>query len=501
VSIGAVVIPIYQTNSREECAYLLSDSGSRALVCENEEQAVKIDGLESELPALEHTFVMDRADGRVPLAAVAERGRALLAEEPAAVAEARQRVSPDDVLTYIYTSGTTGPPKGCVITHGNFVSEVDAVDAVEGLFEHGDRVLLFLPLAHNFARLVELCAAKVRFTLAFCPEVTELPDALAQVRPTLFPSVPRLYEKMHAAVQANIETSGVFKRRLAQCAFRVGRRTSAPGGGLGLTIQRAVADKLVFSTIRKRLGGRLRVAVSGGAPIAREILEFFAACGVLILEGYGLSETTSGCTMNRPNDYRFGTVGKALPGIELALADDGEILVRGPTVFRGYAGRDEETAEVLTPDGWFRTGDIGAIDHAGFLTVTDRKKEIIVTAGGKKIAPQNLENALKASGLISQALVCGDRRPYIVALLCPDRAEIAKRARTEDEVHALLTDVVAGVNAKLGRTEQIKRFAVLGREFALEEGELTPTLKLRRRVCEQNLQDEIERLYGGSISR
>ncbi|MGH2995537.1 MAG: AMP-dependent synthetase/ligase [Gaiellaceae bacterium] len=499
-SIGAVVIPIYPTSSKHECSYLLSDSSARALVCEDEEQLGKVRDLAGELPALEHTIVFDAAEGARPLSEITELGRAHLDANPQALVDARGHVSESDTLTYIYTSGTTGNPKGCVLSHRNWHAVVDSIRRTEGLMVPGDVVLLFLPLAHNFARLVQFAGAGIGFTVAFCPDVVQVPRALTEVRPTVFPSVPRLFETVHGNVRSRFEGAEGAQRRIVDRALSVGRRVAARrerGKRVSplLALQFRLADRLVYSKVKERLGGRLRLAISGGAPLSKEIIEFFAAVDVLILEGYGLTETTSGCALNRPDRYRFGTVGPALPGIEIELAADGEILVRGDTIFQGYHGKDEATAEVLTEDGWLLTGDIGTIED-GFVTITDRKKELIVTAGGKNVSPQNLENALKATGYVSQALVIGDNRPHIVALVCPDRVKVAKVAKTEDEVRELIAKAVEEVNSNLGPVEQIRRFAVLPREFSAEEGEVTPTLKLKRRVCEEHFRDEIEELYG-----
>ncbi len=500
-SIGAVSIPIYQTSSRAECAYLLADSGVSVLVCENAEQLAKTRNLSEEVASLRHTVAFADAEaGALPVEELVQRGRDHVRDDPGALAAARERVAAGDTLTHIYTSGTTGSPKGCVLSHGNFTALTGSVAQIEELFEHGDTVLLFLPLAHNFGRLVQYCAAEIGFTIAYCPEVADLQAAFARVRPTLFPTVPRLFEKAHAGVQASLAEAGAPKRRLADWALHVGssaaaRRAEGRRAGPLLALQAPLADRLVLGKVRERFGGRLRLAVSGGAPLARPITEFFAGCGVLVLEGYGLSETTSGCTLNRPHDHRFGTVGRAVPGVELAIAPDGEIMVRGPTVFQRYHGRPEATAEAFTDDGWLLTGDIGTLDDDGFLTITDRKKEIIVTSGGKKIPPQNVENALKASGYISQALLVGEGRPYLVALVSVDRDEAGKVAHSEDAVRALVARVIDEVNSHVGPTEQIKRFALLPRDFSADEGEVTPTLKLKRRVCEEHFAEEIDRLY------
>jgi long-chain acyl-CoA synthetase len=367
--------------------------------------------------------------------------------------------------------------------------------------EPDDLALLFLPLAHNFARLVQFMGTASGFTIAFVPDVTRVARALVEVRPTLFPSVPRLYERVYTSMQLRFSQQQGVKRLVAERALAVGRRAARlrqqgrrPGPLLALQLR--LADRLVFSKIKERFGGRLRHAVSGGAPLSPEVIEFFAACGVLILEGYGLTETTSACTVNRPDNYRFGTVGTTIPGVEVALADDGEIKIKGPTLFQGYHGKEAATAEVMTDDGWFLTGDIGTIDEAGFVTITDRKKELIVTSGGKKISPSNLEHALTASPHVAQALVVGDNRSYLAALIYPNREEL-EAAESEDDVRALIQGVVDEVNSHHGAVEQIKRFALLPRDFSAEEGEVTPTLKLKRRICEAHFRDEIERLYAG----
>jgi long-chain acyl-CoA synthetase len=488
-TLGAVSVPIYQTSSREECAHILADSGARAIVCEDSAHLERVAGLERELPALEHLIVIDPAPGALALGELEKPG-----SPPA------HSVAPSDVLTLIYTSGTTGPPKGCVLTHANFVAELEAISHVRGLFVVGDTILLFLPLAHNFARLIQYCGVRLGLTLAFCAEPARLPEALREVRPTILPGVPRVFEKVHASVRAGFEAETGLKRRVVDWSLAVGGRRAARRQrgeplSVGLAAQTRLADRLVFSKINERLGGRLRIAISGGAPLAREVMEFFAACDLLILEGYGLSETTSGCAVNRPDAYRFGTVGLPLPGVQLAIADDGEVLARGETIFQGYHGRPEETADAFTEDGWLLTGDIGAIDADGFLAITDRKKELIVTAGGKKIPPQNLENALKTFPYIADALVVGDRRPYVAALIAVDPEEVARIDGGGVDVHALVAGAVEDVNARLGRAEQIKRFSLLPRPFSVEAGELTPTLKVKRRVCEQRFREEIDALY------
>ena len=495
-TIGAVVIPVYPTSSPSEIAYILRDSETKLLLSEDEEQLAKTRDLERELPSLERVIGIDAPGGGGTLEDVAEAGRAWGPSNPEALARAAAQVGPDDVLTFLYTSGTTGNPKGCLLSHRNYVAMVESVVAMSALFRDDDTALLFLPLAHNFARLIQFTAAAVGFTLALCPDVRGVSAALADVRPTLFPSVPRVYEKVHTAVKAAAAESGAVKRRLAAWAFAVGERTARGDSGAVLALQARIADRLVLAKVRARLGGRLRFAVSGGAPLAPDIARFFAACGVLILEGYGMTECTTAATLNPPGAPRFGTVGPALPGIELRIDTDGEILIRGATVFGGYYRNPEATAEALTPDGWLRSGDIGTIDAEGYLTITDRKKDIIVTAGGKNVAPQVIENALTMSPYVSNALVVGDNRPYIVALITVDADEVkGLGAPDSPEVRAAIERAVDEVNAEFGRVEQIKRFTILARDFSTEAGEITPTLKLKRRVCIDHFSDEIEHLY------
>ena len=540
ISIGAIVVPIYPTSSTADCAFILADSGARALVFEDASQLAKLAPAREQLEALEH-FVSIESDGapgagpespRAPAAAanrapavssvapfsrapasrgfpdrplelddLAERGRAYARARPDALERARAQTREEDPLTYVYTSGTTGPPKGCVWTQRNAAAMVEMVCRVPDLLDEGDRLVLYLPLAHGFGRLVHFLGAAVPLTIAFCPDVARVAGALAEVRPTILPSVPRLFEKVHSSVRGTFDDATGAKRLLIDWALRTGfrasRRRQARGRlSPGLALQRELADRLVFSKIKARLGGRLRLAVSGGAPLPREVAEFFDALGVLVLEGYGLTECSSASNLNQPGRYRFGTVGPALPGCEVRLGEDGEVLIRGENVFAGYYRNEEATREILTQDGWLSSGDIGAIDSDGFLAITDRKKDIIVTAGGKNVSPQNVENALRASKYVSQSLVIGDRRPFLVALITLEREEVDKVAQSEEEIRALIEQVVATANADLGSFEQVRRFAILPRDFSQEEGELTPTLKLKRRACEARFAAEIEELYG-----
>jgi long-chain acyl-CoA synthetase len=485
--IGAVGAAIYANSSPRDCLYVLEHSDAVAVLVENEEQRAKIAGAE-----IRHVITFDDLDG------LRARGRAFAEEQPNALAEAEAAVGEEDLFTFIYTSGTTGPPKGCMIRHRNYYEMAACTDNVDAFAFSDDTMLLYLPLAHNFGRLMHLLGAHVGYTIAFCPDPQRIAEILPVVRPTLLPSVPRLYEKVHTALQAQFDLTHGVKRRLLDFALRTGRRVSElreQGRPLpaGLVLRHRLADRLVYRKVKNRLGGRLRLGISGGAPLAKEIGELFHALDILIIEGWGLTECTTAASVNRPNQFRFGTVGPALPGFEVRAAKDGELLIRSETVFAGYYKDEGATREVLGDDGWLRTGDVGSIDEDGFIHITDRKKDILVTAGGKNVAPQNLENALKMAPLVSQALVVGDRRPYVAALITvdPEQAADVPPEELEERVQA----IVDAVNAELSRYEQIKRFRILPRDFSADEDEVTPTLKLKRRVVADHFADEIEALY------
>src|ERR671936_2756782 len=483
--VGAVGAPVYATGSPRDCAYILEHSDAVGVLVENQEQRAKIEGVE-----LRH--VLSFAD----LDDLRARGREHAQARPRAVEEAATALGDDALFTFIYTSGTTGPPKGCMIRHRNYHSMVESALAIDDWARPDDVMLLYLPLPHNFGRLMHLQNARAGITTAFCPDPYRVREALKAVRPTILPSVPRVYEKIHTTVTGRFEELSGPRRRIVDWALDVGRRASEPRGRGErlrgrLALEHRLADRLVYSKVKAELGGRLRVGISGGAPLAKEIGELFHALDILILEGWGQTECTTAATVNRPTRFRFGTVGVPMPNVELRLADDGEVLVRSPTIFAGYYKEPEATREVLAPDGWLRTGDVGSLDADGFLTLTDRKKDIIVTAGGKNVAPQNLENALKTAKEISQALVVGDRRPYITALVTLD----PEAGLSPDAADSRVQEIVDDVNAGLSRFEQIKRFAVLPRDFSAAEGELTPTLKLKRRVCAEHFAAEIEALY------
>ena len=488
--VGGVTAPIYANSSMKDCAYVVEHSEAVGILVEDEAQRTKVAEL-----GLPHLLTFAELDD------LRARGRAHAREHPDALRDAASSIDEDDLFTYIYTSGTTGPPKACMIRHRNYYAMVAKIDGLDDFVMDDDVLLLYLPLAHNFGRLKHLAAPYVGYTVAFVPDPLRVAEVLPAVRPTILPSVPRVYEKIHTAVTARFDAETGVKRRIVLWALRVGREVSAlrQAGrpvSRGLALQHRAADRLVYSKVRERLGGRFRLGVSGGAPLAKEIAEFFHALGILIVEGYGLTECTTAATVNRVTRFRFGTVGPALPGVELKIGEDGEVLIRSDTIFAGYYKDAAATAEVLTEDGWLRSGDVGELDDDGFLTITDRKKDIIVTAGGKNVSPQNLENALKTSKYVSQALVVGDRKPYVAALITLDENEVASwRGVGGRDVHELVQGIVDEVNADLSRFEQIKRFAILPRDFTADEGEITPTLKLKRRVVREHFADAIESLY------
>jgi long-chain acyl-CoA synthetase len=486
--IGTVPAPIYPSSTPTECCYILEHSNAVGCFVEDDELLAKIEAARPE-----HVYTIET------LPELRALGREHAAANPDALERAREQIGDDDLYTFIYTSGTTGPPKGCMILNRNYYDMVGRIDEIADFFLKTDVMLLYLPLAHNFGRLMHLLGAHLGYTVAFLPDPRRIGDVMPQVRPTVLPTVPRVLEKVHTAVSANFAAATGVKRRLIDWALEVGEEVSAlrqrqEPVPAGLALKHRIADRLVYSKVKARLGGRLRAAISGGAPLAKEIAEFFHVLDILILEGYGQTEETTASNVNRPDRYKFGTVGPAIPGIDVTTAADGEILIKGPTVFAGYYNDEEATRAVLPGDGWLHTGDVGEIDEDGFLTVTDRKRDIIVTAGGKNVAPQNIEGLLKGIPWVSQALVVGDRRPYLVALLTLDPDEVAKLDGRED-AEALVREAVEQVNGELAGFEQIRRFEILPRDFSPEENEITPTLKLRRRVVEENFATELEKLY------
>jgi long-chain acyl-CoA synthetase len=508
---GATVVPIYQTNSPEECQYVLQHSDSKAVILEDSEQLDKIRTVRDQLPNLEHVIAIEPIDASdvITLDALRERGRARSDGE----FDARvSMVEPSDVATYIYTSGTTGPPKGCVIDHANWRTMLDMVEAEDTMVED-EVAYLFLPLAHAFARLIQLGAIDVGATIAYWEKDPQkiIPD-LSEVRPTYFPSVPRIFEKIYATATGMADKAGPVKKMIFNWAVRTGRRVrelerSGKQPGPILRREYEFADRAVLSNIRNLFGGNIKQCVTGAAPISQEILEFFWACGVLVLEGYGMTETSTAATINRIDDFKFGSVGKPFGGVEIKIADDGEVLIKGPNIFRGYYKNQEATDETIVDD-WLRTGDLGSIDEDGFLYITGRKKDIIITAGGKNITPANLENGLKQNQYISQAVVYGDRRPYLTALVTLDAEEVERYAKDHelgttdvaelsqrDEIKALVQQAVDQVNAKVARVEEVKKFTIMPHDLTQETGELTPTMKVKRKVVYDKYASVFDAMY------
>jgi len=512
LSAGAIVVPIYQTNSPEECQYVLENSDAKVVVVEDDEQLEKIRAVRDKLPLLEHVVRMTgSSDDAISMEDLAARG----AGRDAAEWEARWRsVTPQDVCTFIYTSGTTGPPKGCIISHGNYRAMLDMVNETS-VIEDEDVSYLYLPLAHSFALLIQLGSFDLGATLAYWErDPLKIVPNLAELRPTYFPSVPRIFEKIYTTATSAMEREGGLKKAIFDWSIRVGqkmRETERAGRKPGFLLRKQYefADKKVLSKIRGLFGGKLRLAVSGAAPINPDILRFFDAAGVLVLEGWGMTETSTAATISSADDFKIGTIGKPFPGCEVRIAEDGEILVKGPNVFQGYYKNEEATRETIV-DGWLHTGDIGEIDSDGFIKITGRKKDIIITAGGKNITPANLENEIKQHPLVSQCVVVGDRRPYLVALVTLDPEEVVAYAKE----HGLPEDLVAlaknpeiekavkahvdKINEKFARVEQVKKVAILSRDLSQEGGELTPTLKVKRAVVAQKHEGEIEALYAAA---
>jgi long-chain acyl-CoA synthetase len=511
LSIGATVVPIYQTNSPEECRYVLENSDAKVVVVEDAEQLQKIREVREGLPALEQIVLMTgSSDDAISMQDLAAKGAGV---DAARWEERYSAVSSDDICTFIYTSGTTGPPKGCIISHGNYRSMLDMVNETS-VIEGEDVSYLYLPLAHSFALLIQLGSFDLGATLAYWErDPLKIMPNLAELKPTYFPSVPRIFEKIYTSANSGMEKEGGLKKAIFDWSIRVGARvrTAERSGrkpGFLLSREYAFADKQVLSKIRNLFGGKLRLAVSGAAPINPEILRFFDAAGVLVLEGWGMTETSTAATISSPDDFKIGTIGKPFPGCEIKIADDGEILVKGPNVFQGYHKNEEATWETIV-DGWLHTGDIGEIDSEGFIKITGRKKDIIITAGGKNITPANLEAEIKQQPLVSQCVVVGDRRPYLVALVTLDPEEAVAYAKehglAEDpvaladnpDVHALIVAHVDEINKNFARVEQVKKVSILPHDLSQESGELTPTLKVKRAVVASKHEDAIEALYAG----
>jgi long-chain acyl-CoA synthetase len=513
---GAADAPVYSTLTPPQVLYILNDSESKVVFVSSALQAGKVAEVRGQARCLRHVIRMDEApiEGTLSLEEVRAKGRVALARDKDAVRRRAAEVKPDDLATLIYTSGTTGDPKGVMLTHANLVSNVLAsAKAFTGFGPH-DTALSFLPLCHSFERTAgHNFMLYAGATIAYAESVEKVPENMLEVRPTVMCSVPRLYEKMYARVNEKVAADPPLRQRIFRWAMGVGRRVfrhtvEGTSPGLLLRLQFALADRLVFSKIKARTGGRLRVFISGGAPLAREIAEFFGAAGMLILEGYGLTETSPVITVNRPDRLKPGTVGLPIEGVEVKIAEDGEILTRGPHVMKGYFKKAEATAEAIDKESWFHTGDIGVIDGDGFLVITDRKKDILVTSGGKNIAPQPIENKIKTNPFFAEIVMIGNRRNFPSALVVPNFEQLERWARAKGitftnrealvgnpRVVGHYEELIAELSKDLAPFEKIKKVSLLTREFSLEAGELTPTLKVKRRVVEEKYKAAIDRMY------
>lgn len=513
LSLGGVTVPIYQSSTALQARFIIQNSDARIVAVEGREHYKKVFPSLSELPLVTHLILIEGKnpgdEKTLTLNQLIEKGRR---GDTEAWRRGIDQIQGGDVATYVYTSGTTGNPKGAILTHGNFTSEVEALGSIFGISER-EYSIIFLPLAHILARVLQFYQLRVGYVQAYAESIEKLVDNIGEVRPHFFVSVPRIFEKVYERVLSQVEAGSPLKKALFSWATAVGkeasrrlqRREKIP---LKLVLQREIATWLVFRKLRARLGGRLKFCVSGGAPLSQEIAEFFHAAGILVLEGYGLTETTAAVNCNSVTDFRFGTVGKTIAGVEEKLADDGEILVRGPVIFKGYYKNPEGTREALSEEGWFKTGDIGEIADDGFLRITDRKKDIIVTAAGKNIAPQNIENLIKTVPIISQVMVYGDRKKYLAALVTLNLDELKNYARTRQihfhdykdlvknpQIYAFVKKAIEEKNKTLASYETVKRFTILEDDFTQETGELTPTLKVKRKFVSQKYKDVIEQLY------
>ncbi|GAO01243.1 long-chain fatty acid--CoA ligase [Anaeromyxobacter sp. PSR-1] len=510
---GGITVTIYQSNTPLECQYILADSGARFVFCDSAAQVAKIREVRGKLPALEGLV---RAQGPAAdafertLADVERAGVAWRASNPDAHAARLARIGRDDPASFIYTSGTTGNPKGVVLTHGNWVYEALAVEGLK-VVRPDDLILMFLPMAHSFAKVIEAVWFSTGATGAFVESLEKIVDNAGEVRPTVMPSVPRIFEKAYnTVITKGLATPGLkgklFKLALEEFEkYAAAKEQGKDYSSLGLTIGRKLVFPKLSATLSERFGGRMRLFVSGGAPLSPKIAHFFDQLGFVILEGYGLTETSAGTFVNRPGANRIGTVGPPVPGTEVRIAEDGEIMVRGPCVMKEYYNNPAATAEVLK-DGWLATGDIGFVDEAGCLKITDRKKDIIVTAGGKNVAPQNLENELKTDPLVSQVMVHGDKRKFLSALITLNEENARKWAsehglpageglHRDPRLRARIQESIDALNARQASYATIKKFEILPRDFTQATGELTPTLKVKRKVVTQQYQALLDSFY------
>jgi long-chain acyl-CoA synthetase len=497
---GAVTVPIYETSSPEQCGWILADSGAKVAICETSELAKRVESIREHASSLGDVFVISEG-GLDQIAAQAGDDLSVVDDRVAGT-------SGGDMASIIYTSGTTGRPKGCVLTHANLLVTTRQAQLTLGrlLMRDDASTLLFIPLAHVFARIIQFVLLDAGTVLGYARSIETLADDLKSFRPTFLLAVPRIFEKVFNRAQA--QAHGAKAKIFAAAVATANEWSTSSSPSMATKAKHAVFDRLVYAKLRAALGGKVEYCISGGAPLAPHLARFFDAVGVHVLEGYGLTETSAASAVNPPEWNKIGTVGQPWPGTEFRVADDGELLIRGPGVFRGYWNNDDATASVMDGE-WFHTGDLGAIDDDGFVTVTGRKKEIIVTSGGKNVAPAVLEERLKAHRLISQAMVVGDRRPFVGALITLDPDELRNFATDQgvhgglealarsDAVRQEVDRAVAAANDTVSRAESIRKFTILERDFTIEQGELTPTLKVRRNVVVDHFGDAIDELYAG----
>jgi len=510
---GGVTVPIYTSLLPDQIRYIVDDAGATIVVCSDRDLLRKVEAVRGALPSVEHIVLLEgeAPKGALSFADVLDRGKRLDETSPGAFERSAEAARPGDLASIIYTSGTTGLPKGVMLSHANFVSNIDSLRAVID-FRADDTILSFLPLSHVLERTATFLFVHSGSAIAYAESVEAVAPNMVEVRPTIVVSVPRLFEKIYARVMDQILAGSRLKRAIFVWALATGKKYAArviahEPVPKHLALKRGLAEKLVYSKITSKTGGRMRFFVCGGAPLSKDIAEFFYAMGLIVLPGYGLTETSPVLAANTLNDYRFDTVGKTVPGVELRIAADGEILARGPNVMMGYYKNETDTREVMK-GGWLYTGDIGRFDADGFLTITDRKKDIIVTSGGKNIAPQPIESLIQSSPYIANAVVVGSTRRFISALIVPDFDKLESRARAQGvpfkdraelcrrtELIDFLLDEVSRVTPDLAPYERVKKIAVLDRDFDIGAGEVTPTLKVKRNIVEQKYADLIEALY------
>ena len=513
LSLGAVTVPIYPTLVPQQVRFIISDSDAAFVICSSPDLWKKVDEIKKDLPKVAHfiSFQPEAPPGVLSLPALMEKGRQFDQDNPGAYEKSVQSVKSSDLASIIYTSGTTGVPKGVMLTHANFISNVTTLVSIVQ-FGHPDYVLSFLPLSHVLERMVHFAFLSKGCSMAYAESVETVADNLLEVRPHIMVSVPRLFEKLYAKVMDAVLAGSGLKKKIFYWAIKIGndygkKTLQKQKIGRFLRFKRGLAHKLVFSKILEKTGGRVRFFVSGGAPLSKDIADFFYTLGLVVLEGYGLTETAPVIAVNTFEQLKFGTVGKPIPGVEVKIAPDGEILVKGPNVMKGYYKKEAETREAFE-GGWFHTGDIGHLDDDGYLVITDRKKDLIITAGGKNVAPQPIENVLKRNPYIANAVVIGGRRKFISAIIAPNLEKLEAYAKQNGvayidarelvgkaAIQKFLLDEIDRATPHLAPYEKIRKILVLDRDFAVELEEMTPTLKVRRSLVEEKFKDLIDSLY------